>query len=263
MMPTPIPLSEQVYSRGVSAARAALARISDARAYLDIGVASSTPKGLGPDEIASLSQGDPVGFARQYLAKNVVKCSFAAEIYKSLYRNQRRIVDLGTGPGSFLFAFASHLKNTEFIGIDRSADALALASKLFRVAGLTPPLLLSGHVPSSVIDGGKFFSASYLLTELSESDRLAFYRWAISRRDAQFMVVDYPEVAAHFAQAVGIFRPCRLQAARVRLPADIAEVVGDDIISFGTAFAASLTGRPASVSGELAKPQHRPTHRLV
>lgn len=263
MTPTAIPLSEQVYARGVAAARAALARISNARAYLGVEVAPSTLSGIHPDEIAALSQGDPVGFARQYLAKNVVKCSFAAEIYKSLYRNQRRIIDLGTGPGSFLFAFASHLKSTEFVGIDRSAGALVLASELFRLAGLTPPLLLNGHVPSSIIDGGKFFSASYLLTELSESDRVAFYRWAIRRRDAQFMVVDYPEVAAHFAQAVGMFRPCRLQAARVRLPADIAEVVGDDVISFGTAFAASLTGRPAPVSGELAKPQHRPAHRLV
>ncbi len=220
-----------------SSAREALARTEKLQTFLrglqdNVGL-----EGRSREEIKLLSASHPEAFARRFMIKNMVKCAMATEHFKPQIRAARRIIDLGTGPGTFLIPFSSMVKSAEFVGIDRSRAALHLAGHLFRLAELPPPLLIHGSVPGSIASGGRLFTASYLAAEFDAEELAAFARWAGSRRDAAFFIVDYTDVVLNVARHLGAYRPCNVKAFRFQLPPDIAGAVDDNEISFGAAFA--------------------------
>ena len=223
--------------RAFASARESLARTGKIQAVLRSIEDDVAPPGPSRDELKALSSNHPEAFARRFMIKNMIKCAIATEYFRSEIRGARRIIDLGTGPGTFLIPFASMVRNAEFVGIDRSRSALHLAGRLFRIAAIPPPLLIHGLVPGSVASGGRLFTASYLAAEF-ESDELAtFGRWIGVRPDATFLIVDYPDVVLKLAQHVSHYRACNVKIFRFQLPADIAGAIDDDQISFGTAFA--------------------------
>lgn len=222
--------------RALSSAREALDRtgsLQDTLRSLEDNVGLT---GRSRDELRMLSGTHPEAFARRYMVKNMVKCAIATEYFKSEIRGARRIIDLGTGPGTFLIPFASLIKGAEFVGIDRSRAALQLASKLFRLTSLPAPLLIHGMVPGSIASGGRLFTASYLAAEFEPDELSAFARWIVARPDAAFLIVDYPDVVLRIAQYVSSYRPCNVKAFGFQLPPDIAGAVDDSQISFGAAF---------------------------
>lgn len=224
----------------------------------------SAPNSTKRDEIKALSALRPDLFARRYMLKNMVKCSIAAEYFKTDLRNTRRIIDLGTGPGTFLVPFLAHLKGVEFIGIDHSRAALMFARTMFEFCNLPLPLLVHGSVPGAISSGGKFFTASYLLAEFAGTDLTSFCRWMVQRSDAKFLIVDYPDVIASVARYVAPLRPCKVKIFQLQLPVDIAGVVDDREISFGVIYAPSASIRPAeTVDRELEESRHQQFNRVV
>ena len=253
-------LPEPMHVRAIDAARSVLNRLGHIDTYIDRQLSLITRHPRTNQEIAHLSQNHPEVFARDYFVKNVTKCAIAAEIYRSEFRNFRRVVDLGTGPGTFLFPFAFKLKNNEFVGVDISGGALRLAESLFRECQLPIPLLIQGHVPYSLVAGGRFFTASYLVTELDHQDWANFVRWMSRRLDAQFLIVDYPDVVARLASAVSNVRPCTSYMLKLQLPRDLASMVGDDEITFGAAYAPVTGSSDAALSRELGQPRYSKAH---
>jgi hypothetical protein len=222
--------------RAFASARQSLARTESLQRILREIEDNVGLSGLNREELKALSSSHPEAFARRFMIKNMIKCAIATEYYRSEIRVARRIIDLGTGPGTFLIPFASMVKNAEFVGIDRSRSALHLANRLFRLAEIPPPLLIHGLVPGSVASGGRLFTASYLAAEFEPDELAAFGRWIGTRQDATFLIVDYPDVVLRLAQHISHYRDCNVKAFQFKLPPDIAGAIDDDQISFGTAF---------------------------
>ncbi|WP_269714141.1 methyltransferase domain-containing protein [Caulobacter sp. NIBR2454] len=229
--------SEESQRKAIQSAEVLVGRLDPIYRYLLSVVDVFSLGTYDPRSIVEFSGSDPVLFAKRYFFKNVVKCAIASHLFNSEFREVRRVIDLGTGPGTFLFSFAASLKNHEFVGIDRSRNALSLASKLFSVARMQPPLMVQASLPSGVVSGGRFFTASYLLTEFAEYDLMEFIAFAIRRTDAQFLIVDYPHVISEIAAHIEGVRPCAVQSISLNLPESLSEKVGDDHISFGALYA--------------------------
>lgn len=228
-------LSEGVRRRGFERARRALTL---AKPGMDNFGKAELRRLLSRDEIQSLSASDMPEFVRQYFPKNLVKASVAFEMFSEQFKIGRRVVDIGTGPGTFLFALSVSSPNTnDFVGIDISPPALEVANQMFELSAVPKPLLISGSVPKSIVSGGRFFVSSYLLSELGLTDKMDFLNWLWSRLDAQFLIVDYPDLIDELVSATSTYRPCSARFVRLQLPQDIARVVGDGEISFGVAFA--------------------------
>jgi hypothetical protein len=223
--------------RAFASVRDALARTERLQALLRELQDNVGLEGRSREEIRLLSASHPEAFARRYMIKNMVKCAIATEFFKSDIRAIRRVIDLGCGPGTFLIPFASMMRNTEFVGIDRSRAALHLCHRLFGLTSLPQPLLIHGLVPGSIASGGRFFTASYLLAEFEPDQLAAFARWVGHRTDAGFLVVDYIDVVLKTAQYLTPYRACDIKKFEFQLPADIAGAVDDRQISFGALFA--------------------------
>jgi|GEM_PF-5280607 len=234
--------------RAFDAALSALGRVGAAAHYLQSLPPSKVEHGSSPHAIKHLSNDYPVEFARAYLLKNVVKCALAGEIYSGHFRNTRRIIDLGTGPGTFLFSFASSLKNNEFVGIDRNYEALRLCAYLFRLVRLSPPLLICASLPEAIASGGMFFTASYLLAELADHELVRLAQLVTLRADAQFLVVDYPEVIARFSSLIPDDRFHATCSVTTDLPEELSSRMGDDHVSFGALFAPAIATRYRAIS---------------
>ena len=228
------PLPAILMRRGLERARQALSNVYDNGARF-----SSIPQmiDLSSEQITEMSRTNPEEFARRYLAKNIVKCSFAFEIYKTRFQSVRRVVDLGTGPGTFMFAISASSPNTnEFVGVDKSRASLKVAASIFRNSHLPQPLFIRAPVPQGVVAGGKFFTASYLVAEMGDRNYRLFLDWIALRADARFLLVDYPHKVRDVSRRLAGHRPCQTRMVKLQLPRDIAEIVGDDQISFGAAY---------------------------
>lgn len=222
-------------NRALSAATPLLEQIRSLD--LSFGLSSDEWIKLPREEISKLSRESPAEFARIYLKKNIVKCFLAASIFSREFRVSHQVVDLGTGPGTFLFPFQHRLRNNSFVGIDRNRDSLAIAENIFKQLRLPVPLLIRGDLPYDLVSGGKMFTASYLLAELDGSELRAMAALVGRRTDASFLIVDYPSVIDRFCRATSSVRKIKWRWIGVELPRSLAELVGDDHVSFGVAFA--------------------------
>lgn len=192
-----------------------------------------------PSAIRQLSVISPAEFARRYFFKNLVKCAITIVHYEKYLYRHKQIIDVGSGPGTFVFPFRLHFKPASFVAIDRSAQALELANNLFSLVSVKPPVSICGHVPDCLVRVGGLVTASYLLTELDAHDMESFCALAANCSDTAFLVVDYPDVVDEFVSHVSRRRLIFTDTFSVRLPSTLARLIGDDHVSFSSAYAPS------------------------
>ena len=69
---------------------------------------------LNSDAIAMLARDNPQLFAKRYFFKNLVKCAVASVRFRREINPHRYIIDIGTGPGTFLFRSGSYLNQRRY-----------------------------------------------------------------------------------------------------------------------------------------------------
>jgi hypothetical protein len=215
------------------------------------------------DQIKELASSAPDEFARRFFIKNLIKSSFIAALYTKHFFNNNKIVDLGTGPGTFIFGVSVGLGLSNVIGVDKSEKSLLLAKTLFDVAGISPPLLIRAEIPSGIISGDDFYTASYMLAEFDRSELREFCSFVARRSRAQFLVVDYPDVIKELQSGVGRHRSTGAGRFELNLPPSLADKVGDDKISFGVLYAPRVSVPGFKSSEQLATAQHLTAHGVV
>lgn len=192
-----------------------------------------------PELIQQLSVTNPEDFARRFFFKNLVKCAITIVHYERFLNRYRTITDLGSGPGTFLFPFRLHFKPANFLALDHSEDALSLACQLFDLASLKRPLAVRAHIPDCLVNCRDLMTASYLLTELNDGEFDEFCQIVMAQADAAFLIVDYPDVIDRFSTTVAEKRLVLTDTFSVRLPASLAELIGDDHVSFSSSYVTS------------------------
>lgn len=192
-----------------------------------------------PELIRQLSISSPSEFARRFFFKNLVKCAITIVHYERYLNRYRTITDLGSGPGTFLFPFRLHFKPVNFWAIDHSRDALLLACHLFDLANLKRPLAVCAHLPECLVNCRDLMTASYLLTELRDDEFDGFCRVVMEQTDAAFLIIDYPDIIDRFSTTVAEKRMVLTDTFSVRLPESLAELIGDNHVSFSSSYITS------------------------
>lgn len=190
-----------------------------------------------PSAIRDLSSLNPKEFARRYFFKNLVKCAITIVNYENYLNRHKQIIDVGTGPGTFVFPFRLHFKPTTFVAVDQSLAALRLANELFDLVSIRPPISIRGHAPECLVSVRGLVTASYLLTELNRDDFEGFCSLAANSSDAAFLIVDYPNVVDLFVSHVSRQRFIFTDTFSINLPHNLARLIGDDHVSFSSAYA--------------------------
>lgn len=190
-----------------------------------------------PSAIRTLSLSDPKEFARRYFFKNLVKCAITIVHYERFLNRHRHVIDVGTGPGTFVFPFRLHFKPVTFVAIDQSLAALRLANQLFDLVSVKPPISICAHAPECLVRVGGLVTASYLLTELTDDEFASFSSLTLESPDTAFLIIDYPDVVDLFVSHVSRQRLILTDTFSIRLPSTLARLIGDDHVSFSSAYA--------------------------
>lgn len=234
-------LSREHASRAFSLARALGSTLDPIRQVLN-DITDDTPPHLAgltnPETISYVSKHYPLAFAKNYFWKNLVKCCIALTWVERLAPvNIRRVIDVGCGPGTFMFAFSALARKSRLIGIDNNSDQLQLAQIFSSLSPFQKPTLIKADASRDLFPSDELYTASYVVTELDRDQRSDFEELIRESRTSSFLIVDYINVVEALAETLSESRIIKSKKVSTSVRSDIATLIGDKQISFGMLYA--------------------------
>lgn len=247
---------QQYASRAFALTEALGETLSPIRKYLDAVSAERVGayNNLSPNAITSLSRDNPAVFAKHFFWKNLTKCCLALTFVERASPPISKILDLGCGPGTFMFAVLALSPRTSVIGVDHNAQQLALAQSLAHLANVGSPALIRADITKDVYPTEGLFTASYLATELSSEGRDELVGLISRANESAFLIVDYINVVKELGSRISEDRKTYSRAISVELNSRLFTLVGDRRISFGLLYVPQASAR--QINPQLENPRY-------